>query len=616
MSISAINLFPEIPTRRFEPERWECLCGEELKALKTRRRLGATFAIGEFHVCETLKDCKVCGQVYGSGELKELIPHSSKFGFEVLVYVGKAMFLDCRNEEEIQTQLISKNIRTISLSEIRYLARKFIIYLALAHKESSSKLREMIQNRGGYILHVDSMCDGNSPHLMSGLDELSKIVMGNVKLPTEKADKIIPFFEKLKTTFGNPLAIVSDMSKAILNAAKQVFKNIRNFICHYHFLRDIGKDLFGKENDILRNRLKHHGIHGLLLKQSAHNKNGVDKYPELINDFVVAVKEATVQKSTTKASSVTGEFTPAVTKETTDNIFVNKRSAQAAAYTMIQWTVNGKKEGNGYGFPFDRPYLNFYQRLKKLYSISERLQRISLPDCIKSKHPFWKIYAVLENTLKDKKLLAAIPPMQEKISVFDRLRDAMRIAEPAGKAGLNDDGKDTDIKTIKKGVEKFRRWLVNKDCFKENKNYQKMVEQIDKYWEQLFADPIIVNTPWGKITIQPQRTNNILERFFRGIRYGYRRKSGKNSLSKTLKAMLADTPLVKNLDNPEYLKIILNGKATLEERFAEIDAKTVRQELKKTQEFFGRVPAKIKVLIKKPNLPEMILNLFAKELAA
>ena len=618
ISISAINLFPEIPTRRFEPERLECLCNGKLKALKTHYRLAATFEIGEFHVCETIKHCEDCGRVYRSEELKDLVPHSSKFGFDVLVHVGKAIFLRCRNEEEVQSEIKEKNIRTISLSEIRYLARKFIIYLALAHKESSSKLREMIQNRGGYILHVDSMCDGNSPHLMSGLDELSKIILGNVKLPTEKADKIIPFFEKLKTTFGNPLAIVSDMSKAILNAAGQVFKKILHFICHYHFLRDIGKDLFGKENDILRNRLKHHGIQGLLLKQAAHNKNGVDKYPDLINDFVAAMEETTEQESPfTKTNSVAGEFVPAGTaKEVANNMIFNKRSAQAAAYTMIQWAVNGKKEGNGYGFPFDRPHLNFYQRLKSLYSISERLQRISLPDCIKSKHPFYKISAVLENTLKDKKLLAAVALMQEKSPVFDRLRDAMRIAPPTGKAGLNDDGTDADIKTIEKGVEEFRQWLVNKDCFKENKSYQKMIEQIDKYWKQLFADPIIVNTSRGKITIQPQRTNNILERFFRSIRYGYRRKSGKNSLSKTLKAMLADTPLVKNLNNPEYLKIILNGKATLEERFAEIDANMVRQELKKSQEYFGKVPAKIKVLIKKPNLPEMMLNLFAKQLAA
>ena len=78
--------------------------------------------------------------------------------------------------------------------------------------------------------------------------------------------------------------------------------------------------------------------------------------------------------------------------------------------------------------------------------------------------------------------------------------------------------------------------------------------------------------------------------------------------------MLANTPLVKNLENPEYLKIILNGKTSLAKRFAEIDAKIVREELKKSQESLERIPAKIKALIKKPDLPEMIVNLFAKQL--
>jgi len=64
----------------------------------------------------------------------------------------------------------------------------------------------------------------------------------------------------------------------------------------------------------------------------------------------------------------------------------------------------------------------------------------------------------------------------------------------------------------------------------------------------------------------------------------YRSKAGTLSLNKVIKAMLADTPLVKNLSNPEYVKIILNGHNTLEDRFAEIDEKLVRQEMKKSEE--------------------------------
>ena len=142
-----------------------------------------------------------------------------------------------------------------------------------------------------------------------------------------------------------------------------------------------------------------------------------------------------------------------------------------------------------------------------------------------------------------------------------------------------------------------------------------MIAQIDKYWEKLFADPITVDTQQGTVTLQPQRTDNILERFFRDIKRGYCRKNGTNSMSKKLKTMLAETPLVKNIENPEYLKIILNGKATLEERFAEIDAKSVREELKESQEYFEAIPAKLRDIIKKPNLPQIVMKLFVRQAA-
>jgi hypothetical protein len=41
-------------------------------------------------------------------------------------------------------------------------------------------------------------------------------------------------------------------------------------------------------------------------------------------------------------------------------------------------------------------------------------------------------------------------------------------------------------------------------------------------------------------------------------------------MSGSLQAMLANTPLVKNLENPAYMEILLDGKATLEELFAQL----------------------------------------------
>jgi len=121
-----------------------------------------------------------------------------------------------------------------------------------------------------------------------------------------------------------------------------------------------------------------------------------------------------------------------------------------------------------------------------------------------------------------------------------------------------------------------------------------------------------VKTPHGPLVIQPQRTNNIMERFFRDLRRGARRRTGQNSISRFLQSMIADTPLVRNLENPIYLKILLNGHATLEERFAQIDIETVRKELQAAQQSVDKVPSKIRQLIALPAFPETISRLFQK----
>lgn len=140
----------------------------------------------------------------------------------------------------------------------------------------------------------------------------------------------------------------------------------------------------------------------------------------------------------------------------------------------------------------------------------------------------------------------------------------MRIALPAGTHGLNDEGRNGNIPTIETRVGKFRNAVVRRKGYAHDSDAQKMIKQLDKYWGKLFADPITVQTPSGPLLIQPQRTNNILEQFFRSLKRANRRRTGNASSSRVLRTMLADTPLVRNLDNPAYMKLLLNAKPTLE----------------------------------------------------
>ena len=139
-----------------------------------------------------------------------------------------------------------------------------------------------------------------------------------------------------------------------------------------------------------------------------------------------------------------------------------------------------------------------------------------------------------------------------------------------------------------------------------------MCQQIDKYWDKLFADPIQIVTKTGTVTILPQRTNNILEQFFRYLKRRDRKRSGNHSLTKTLTTMLAQTPLVKNLENPQYIKIILNGKATLAERFAEIDIDQVRKVFAEEKKVTRKYPKRMAEVFKITHFPKRLGMMYPK----
>jgi len=584
--VSVSNLFPERPTISFYPqiETFKNPDGK-LNVLNTREKNVVTLDIGPFRAKETILHHPQEGIRYVSEELKSLTPYRCTYGYDVLVYVGYALFIRSRSEQEIIKELKEKNI-SISDREIGFLGKKFITYLALAHRESRERLKEAMAMRGGYILHLDGTCEGDSPHLFTGLDGIAELVLDNIKIPSEKADLLIPFFRQIKEQYGDPIALVHDMGKGIMSAIEEVFPDMPDFICHFHFLRDIGKDLFEKEYRQIRNRLKKHKIRPLLRKQERTLEEKIDDESRVIQDLKANIKEGRI------------------------GLPSFQEMPNVATYTMIHWVFDISSQLEGYGFPFDRPHLIFYQRLKVIHSVVKEIIETHRRDDNKIKKPFYKLFKPLNMVMNDQRLSKTISQMEEKTKVFDRLRKALCIALPEGKKGLNDDGEETDIRTIEEKVKDFREGITTDKQLSKKDDYKKMVKQIDKYWEKLFADPMQVNTPNGPVVIQPQRTNNILERFFRDLKRRNRKKSGTGSLNKTLKTILADTPLVRNLENEDYLRIILDGCNSLEERFDKIDSKLVLGELKRAQKNSERISPEMKKLIREPNLPQKIIEIF------
>lgn len=565
-------------------------CGSDLKVRKTRTRTVSTLHLGRFRAREVFLTCKPCGHTYRSEELCTLVPPGANFGYEVMIYAGKALFLQHRNEEEVVAELAQRNVR-ISPREVSLLGMRFVVHLALAHQRRAPDITEDMQTRGGYICHLDATCEGGDPLLMSSIDSLSEIVLGNVKLPAEDEEHIVPFLERIKNNFGIPLALVHDMGKGILAAVAKVFPGVPDFICHFHFLRDIGKDFLGAEYDIIRKRLSTHGISAKLRYRAKQLKADIDRKPELIKALETGIENAPLPTEVR-------QFMPLLN-----------------VYTLIQWTLRGNSEGHGYGFPFDHPHLAFAKRIRRLHAEAEKLQTLQLRGEWEDNKPYFKIYVDLKKIIKDRTLWETVAAIEEKITVFEKLRAAMRIAPKSGRHGLNDEGHKGNIRTIEKGVKKFRAWLTRRKDYPQNPAAQKMIEQIDKYWEKRFADPITVQTPSGPILIQPQRTNNILEQFFRFLKRANRRRTGNASSSRMLRTILAETPLVRNLENPRYMQILLDGKTSLEEVFAETEIATLREAFRQAQDAPEKIPSELKPLIAMPDFPQKLVNMVEKAVA-
>ena len=208
MSVS--RLFSKPPLVVFRPLMTQCPhCGRVLNVQKTRKRWISTLHVGRFRAREVVLICKPCGHIERSKELCSLVPPGANFGYDVMVYAGKALFLRHRNEEEVVAELARQNIQ-ISPREVSLLGMRFVVHLALAHQRRTPDITEDMQTRGGYICHLDATCEGGDPLLMSSIDSLSEIVLGNVKVPAENEQHIVPFLERIKAVcpVGHKLPVI------------------------------------------------------------------------------------------------------------------------------------------------------------------------------------------------------------------------------------------------------------------------------------------------------------------------------------------------------------------------------------------------------------------------
>ncbi len=489
-----------------------------------------------------------------------------RFGYDIIEYVGTAVWLKSRTVLEIQSDLANQNI-FICERHIANLAKKYVWYVVEAIADKQPELRQFLHRGGGYFMYFDSMHPGNgAAHMMCAIaEEISErisIVLGCVKLAQESTETVSAFLRKLKEKYGNPLAGVCDMLASNLEAFKEVFPEALLLICHFHFLRGLGKSFLDYENTLLTGLLDRYDVTSRLREIAKKCREIIDNNPKL----------AKLLNHDKKLQSESLQKLPEVVK----------------AYYMIMWIFAYKQELNGYGFPFDRANLAYIQRMQNIFN--------TLKDEPVECNELSELKYFLASYLMDPDFQKTVTAFEKKVKDFDHLREIMKIAPIGGGKGLNDDGVDCDMTIMEKELKAFIE--LDKITKNPNKSYKQLIKQILKYWPMLFAKPVKVVRPNGEtIFIYPQRTSNCMERFFRGFQQNERKRTGMDTLGRTVMAMIAETPMMKNLKCPEFVKIILNGQPNLASRFAELDIKRAGEKAK-AWEHEEALPPGVKRIIK------------------
>jgi hypothetical protein len=136
-------LFSRKPIIRFYSEQDHC-CGQRLTVQKTRRKTFVTLN-GRFIAHETVHNCPVCLHVYASKALMQMVASRCNVAYDVLVFVGKALFQRYRTAEEVRTELASRGVR-LSASEINYLGSSYDrLRKRLRHHTISSRMHAIIR---------------------------------------------------------------------------------------------------------------------------------------------------------------------------------------------------------------------------------------------------------------------------------------------------------------------------------------------------------------------------------------------------------------------------------------------------------------------------------------
>jgi len=529
-----------------------------MRVQKTIPRTGQTLTHGAFEARETVHCCtSQCHWPSGAVVTrraeclsKALLP-SSNLGYDVMVFVGMDRFLRYHQREQTQAALLDQGIQ-ISTGEVTKLSRKFVHYLARLHRSRASDIKAVFERDGGWPLHVDATGEAGRGTMLAVIAGWRGWVLGSWKISTERADLILPCLRDIVGRFGPPCAAVRDLGKAVTPALNDLVSELDLdtpvFACHQHFLADVGKDLLNPAHAELRGLFRRAkvcpNLRALVRKIGREIGTDIDESRKAVLDWQAIADEHRIDSG---------------------------RNGKATVRALAQWVLDFKAQGSGLDFPFDRPYLDLFDRCTAALRATDAFLRTP-PQDTKVIRLLERFHRYLEPAASQVPFRQVATRLRCRTALFDELRNVLRIAAtlPESETAEDLDQMHQQLNDLVAALEKRR---PGRGPAKDTRDaIDVILQHIEIHGRNLWGHAIrLSNSAGGGIRLV-SRTNYLAESFFAGLKHDERLRSGHRNLGHTLEHLPDNVALVRNLARDDYVTTVCGSLDELPRAFAQLDS--------------------------------------------
>jgi len=534
-----------------------------MKVQKTVPHTGLTLAHGSFRSRETVyvcpSGCKREGKLVTarSSSLAKLLLPKCTVGYDVLVYIGRARFIHCRQREEIRADLETQHGVTLSTGEISSLSQRFLVYLEALHWKSAPALRQALESDGGWPLHIDATGEDGRGTMVTAFAGWRGWVLSAWKASTERAEFILPGIQRVAASFGPPCAIMRDLGRAMTEAAGEFVRSLKKPIpvlaCHYHFLSDVGEGL---------------------LEDGHHQLRDLFRNTKLLPQLRAFVRQ---QGRSLGNSIAPGRDALALWLAEPDRIHPIPDAAGGitTVRSLAQWVLDYHADGAGLGFPFDLPWLDLYGRCLQLSAALETFLRQPPADTkvCKSLEKLRRILRPVEWDLPPFASTGA--SLCKRSELFNQLRSALQLEDQRVPAAVDPQHAARKLNDIRSAVRKLtaslRKQRPQRGPAKDARQAIDLIlAHLDRHGAHLWGHAITIPKRAGGVRLV-ERTNNDLESLFHTIKHRERRRSGRKFLTHDFEVLPPAATLAANLTHPDYVRIVCGSLDGLAAAFAELD---------------------------------------------